>query len=176
MSESYKSYTFEVGTSPTRSYMGGRINPREGLELGVDLSELIAGVFKDFDKLPAPIDPENTVDISDINSLKALGGHYKAVDIISLVSTCYVNMDKKKYFRLFDFILANTIIFAKRDTDKNKTMLRANSKEFNDWFSEYPQDLAYFTASVLVENAAPFLPERYKKINLSAKTLRPVFL
>lgn len=176
MSDEYKSYTFTVGSSPERTYKGGRINPREGIELGLDLADLIAGVFKDIDKLPTPIDPENIVDISDIGSVKELTGHYKAEDMISFVTKCYVKMDKKKYFKLFDYILANTIIYVRKDTDKNSTILKANSKEFNDWFSEFPRDLAYFTAAVLVENAAPFLPERYDKIKISANTLRPLFL
>lgn len=176
MSEDYKNYTFTTGGSPIRTYQGQRMNPREGIELGVELAGLLAGLLKDLNKVPNPIDSGELIDISDVGGIKGITENYKLTDMISVVSSCYLSLDKKKYFSLFDYILEKTVILAKRETDKNSTILRANSKDFNDWFSEYPQDMAYFTAAVLVENAAPFLPENLQHLNLSANTLKMLFV
>ncbi len=148
MEKTYQNYAFSMGESPERMYKGIRAPISQGRDFA----------FKTLDDL-VPI----FISILDYSTSR--GCEINEIELLTEI------VKKVKFSDLMD--KGNTIlnhsgnqVFASEE-NKPDSFVLSNTKQFDDWFSQYPEDMIEFYAYLVWHNVSPFISSFMQKYRAS---------
>lgn len=147
MEDSYRSYTFSLGENPKRVYTGMRAPVSQGQTFAFEVIDKWKMLFFSF--------------IADAQkqsqNKKLTAAEEKALEMQFILKMC-CDVDIKEVMAQGEKIVTNQVtqVIASEE-NKPQSYALSDSKQFDNWFEKYPQDLMQVYGHVVWNNVQPFI-------------------